>query len=189
MFKGKRKEWLGRGAIVGVVAFYLALTMGLSRPTLPQLLGFHQNEAHAAPSQSVLPATGASTYLSSQADYTGWPWDIPGFQVSYNASLTLIDAAVAALQTASTGNTTLTASSASSFSAALAPGACATATPAVVGATTAMVAVSDPVTYPGDAFSWSSYVSSSGVVSVRLCNHTGATATATASVYRIRVLK
>lgn len=186
MFKGMRKKWVARGAITGLVALYVALTLGVTRPTLPQLLSFHQNEAHAAPSQSVLPNTGVSTYLSSQADQTGWPWDLPGFQASYNASLALIDTAIGNLIG---GSANLSGSSASSFSAALAPGACATATPAIVGATTAMVAVSDPVTYPGDAFSWSSYVSSSGVVSVRLCNHTGATATATASVYRIRVLK
>lgn len=189
MFKGMRKKWVGRVAIASVVAFYVALTLGVTRPTLPQLLSFHQNEAHAAPSSSVLPNTSMTTYQSIQADLTGWPFDLVGFQASYNANLAILDSVIGTANTNITGNTTLAASSASSFSAALAPGACATATPAVTGAATTMAVVASPATYPGDAFSWNAYVSSANVVSVRLCNHTGATATATASVYRIRVLK
>lgn len=68
----------------------------------------------------------------------------------------------------------------------LAAGACASGTVAVTGATTAMTAVASPVTYPGDGMVWSAQVTTSAVVTVRVCAIVSGTPTA--SVYRVRVL-
>lgn len=67
---------------------------------------------------------------------------------------------------------------------ALAAGACTTGTAAIAGASTAMVAIASPVTYPGDGAVWHAYVSSAGVVTVVLCSIAGQTPTA--SVYNVR---
>lgn len=71
---------------------------------------------------------------------------------------------------------------------ALSAGACASGTANVAGATTSMAAVATPVTYPGDAFTWKAYVSSSGVVTVKVCTNLAAGGTPTASAYNVRVL-
>ena len=62
-----------------------------------------------------------------------------------------------------------------------------TATATVTGATTAMVALCSPATYPGDGFDWDSYVSAADTVTARLtCVLAG---TPAASVYNVRVLQ
>jgi hypothetical protein len=70
---------------------------------------------------------------------------------------------------------------------ALAAGACASGTVNVTGAATTMVASASPVTYPGDGMDWKSYVSSSGVVTVKVCAVTAGTPTA--SAYNVRVVQ
>src|SRR6267142_564215 len=52
---------------------------------------------------------------------------------------------------------------------ALLAGACATGTATVTGATTAMVALTDPNTYPGDGTIWDAQVTSSNTVTVKVC--------------------
>jgi hypothetical protein len=72
----------------------------------------------------------------------------------------------------------------------LAAGACTTGAASVTGATTSMAVVPPtPQTYPGDQFEWSGYVSSSGTVTVRVCNRSTSSATPTASVYNVRVIQ
>jgi hypothetical protein len=67
--------------------------------------------------------------------------------------------------------------------------ACTSGTAAVTGATTSMVAITSPVTYPGDGFKWSAQVTSSNTVTVRVCNITNSTATPVASTYNVRVIQ
>jgi len=71
----------------------------------------------------------------------------------------------------------------------LTAGTCATGTVSVTGATTSMGVVATPATYPGDAFTWSGYVSSSNTVTVRVCTNLAAGGTPTASVYNVRVIQ
>lgn len=73
-----------------------------------------------------------------------------------------------------------------SVSGALTAGICNTGTAMVAGATTAMVAVTSPVTYPGDAADWRAYVSSAGVVTVKECGL--GVITPSATVFNVRVL-
>lgn len=69
--------------------------------------------------------------------------------------------------------------------AALLAGAAASNTVNVAGATTGMAVSVTPVTYPGDGVVWSGYVSSPGVVTVKV---TGVIAvTPVASTYNVRV--
>lgn len=63
-----------------------------------------------------------------------------------------------------------------------------TATATVTGATTTMVAVCSPQTYPGDGFCWDSYVSAVDTVTVSL-TCVAATGTPTAAVYSVRVIQ
>jgi len=70
---------------------------------------------------------------------------------------------------------------------ALAAGACTAGTAAVTGATTAMVAIASPVTYPGDGTDWSAYVSATGTVTVKVCALVVVTPTST--VYNVRVVQ
>jgi hypothetical protein len=62
-----------------------------------------------------------------------------------------------------------------------------TATATVTGATTTMVAVCSPQSYPGAGFVWDAYVSSANTVTARLtCVLAG---TPVASIYSVRVLE
>ncbi len=70
---------------------------------------------------------------------------------------------------------------------ALAAGACTSGTVAVTGATTGMSVAASPVTYPGDGIAWRAYVSSSGVVTVKVCADVAATPAV--SAYNVRVLQ
>lgn len=72
---------------------------------------------------------------------------------------------------------------------ALAAGACTTGTVTISGASTSMVPDVAPVTFPGSYFRWAGYVSSSGVVTVEVCNFTSSSETPTASDYNVRVLQ
>ncbi len=78
------------------------------------------------------------------------------------------------------------ASSASLGGSALTIGTCATNATTVTGATTAMAVVVTPATYPGAEFYWRGYVSAADEVTTTVCSV--ASATPTASVYRIRVI-
>ncbi|HEY2470687.1 MAG TPA: hypothetical protein VGI45_23030 [Terracidiphilus sp.] len=71
---------------------------------------------------------------------------------------------------------------------ALTPGTCATGTVTVTGATTSMAVVATPTSYPGDAFDWKAYVSSSNTVTVSVCTNLAAGGTPTASAYNVRVI-
>jgi hypothetical protein len=68
----------------------------------------------------------------------------------------------------------------------LSAGACASGTANVTGATTSMAVVATPMTYPGDGMDWRTYVSSSGVVTVKVCAVVAGTPTA--STYNVRVI-
>lgn len=57
----------------------------------------------------------------------------------------------------------------------------------IPGATTSMVALCSPQTYPGDGFVWDAYVSAAGTVTVRLT--ATISATPSASLYNVRVLQ
>src|SRR5262245_13542548 len=69
---------------------------------------------------------------------------------------------------------------------ALVAGACASGTATVTGATTSMVAVSSPGTYPGDGNYWVTYVSAGDTVTVKVC--AAVAGTPTASTYVVRVI-
>jgi hypothetical protein len=68
----------------------------------------------------------------------------------------------------------------------LSAGACTSGTANVTGATTSMAVVATPATYPGDGMDWRTYVSSSGVVTVKVCAVVAGTPTA--STYNVRVI-
>ena len=66
-------------------------------------------------------------------------------------------------------------------------GTCTSGTVSITGVVVGMAIAASPVHYPGDGFYWVAYVSSAGVVTVKVCAL--ATATPTASDYDIRVLQ
>ena len=66
---------------------------------------------------------------------------------------------------------------------------CVSGTATVTGATTSMVAVAEPNTYPGDGFLWSAQVTAANTVTVRVCNYTNGAASGTASTYKVRVIQ
>jgi hypothetical protein len=69
-------------------------------------------------------------------------------------------------------------------------GTCATGTATgITGATTSMVAVASPNTYPGTAFTWNAQVTSAGTVTVYVCTSLAAGATPTSSTYNVRVIQ
>lgn len=70
---------------------------------------------------------------------------------------------------------------------ALIAGACASNTVTVTGATTGMVALTDPNTYPGDGTLWDAQVTSANTVTVKVCAIVALTPTA--STYNVRVLQ
>lgn len=69
----------------------------------------------------------------------------------------------------------------------LAIGGCTSGTAAVSGASTAMTVVATPVSYPGDGVYWHGYVSSSNVVTVKVCAVVALTPASTA--YNVRVVQ
>lgn len=81
----------------------------------------------------------------------------------------------------------LAGSTASTGGSVLAAAACTSGTATVTGATTSMVAVASPVTYPGDGIQWQAYVSSANTVTVKVCAL--ALLTPTTSVYNVRVIQ
>jgi hypothetical protein len=83
-------------------------------------------------------------------------------------------------------NLPLAGTTASIGGASLAAGACTSGTVNVTGATTSMAVVATPVAYPGDGMDWRTYVSSSGVVTVKVCAVIAGTPTA--SAYNVRVI-
>ena len=72
-------------------------------------------------------------------------------------------------------------------SGALTAGVCDSGTATVTGATVGMVAVANPVTYPGDGATWVAYVSAADTVTVKECGLSVITPTATA--YNVRVIQ
>jgi hypothetical protein len=66
---------------------------------------------------------------------------------------------------------------------------CTSGTATVTGATTSMVAVASPNTYPGDGLLWSGQVTAVNTVTVRLCNYTQNSTTPLASTYNVRVIQ
>lgn len=70
---------------------------------------------------------------------------------------------------------------------ALLAGACTSGTVNVTGATTSMVALADPNTYPGDGIIWDGQVTSAGVVTVKVCAILALTPTV--STYNVRILQ
>jgi len=87
----------------------------------------------------------------------------------------------------STINPTLSGTTGSIGGSALIAGACSTGTVSITGATTSMVAVTSPVTYPGAGFTKEAYVSSSGTVTVSVCAIIAGTPTS--STYNVRVIQ
>lgn len=82
---------------------------------------------------------------------------------------------------------TLSGTSGSIGGGALIAGQCASGTATVTGATTSMVALTDPNTYPGDGTIWDAQVTSSNTVTVKVCAIIALTPAA--STYNIRVLQ
>jgi hypothetical protein len=70
---------------------------------------------------------------------------------------------------------------------ALAAGGCASGTVNVTGATTSMAVVATPAIYPGDGMAWRPYVSSAGVITVKVCADVAGTPSA--STYNVRVIQ
>jgi len=68
---------------------------------------------------------------------------------------------------------------------ALALGACTSGTVNVTGATNSMAVVATPATYPGDGMVWRPYVSSPGVVTVKVCAAVAGTPAASAYIVRV----
>lgn len=66
-------------------------------------------------------------------------------------------------------------------------GGCSAGTATVSGATTSMVAVASPVTYPGDGVQWQAYVSSPNTVTVKVCGIIAITPAST--TYNVRVVQ
>ncbi len=83
-------------------------------------------------------------------------------------------------------NLPLTGTTTSIGGSALSAGACTSGTVNVTGATTSMAVVATPATYPGDGMDWRTYVSSSGVVTVKVC--AAIAGTPMASTYNVRVI-
>lgn len=69
----------------------------------------------------------------------------------------------------------------------LAAGVCSSGTATAAGATTAMVAVASPVSYPGDGVQWQAYVSSANTVTVKVCGIVAITPASTQ--YNVRVVQ
>lgn len=70
---------------------------------------------------------------------------------------------------------------------ALLAGACTSGTVNITGATTSMVALADPNTYPGDGIIWDGQVTSAGVVTVKVCAILALTPTV--STYNVRIIQ
>lgn len=70
---------------------------------------------------------------------------------------------------------------------ALAAGACTSGTVSITGATTSMVAVASPNTYPGDGAVWDAQVTAAGTGTVKVCAIVALTPTA--STYNVRVIQ
>lgn len=70
---------------------------------------------------------------------------------------------------------------------ALLAGACTSGTVNITGATSSMVAETDPNTYPGDGAVWDAQVTSNGVVTVKVCAIIALTPGA--STYNVRVFQ
>lgn len=70
---------------------------------------------------------------------------------------------------------------------ALLAGACASGTSTVTGATTSMVALADPNTYPGDGAYWDAQVTSANTITTKVC--AAVALTPTSSTYNIRVIQ
>lgn len=82
---------------------------------------------------------------------------------------------------------TLTTATASIGGSLLSAATCTSGTATVAGATTSMVAIASPVTYPGDGIQWQAYVSSANTVTVKVCAL--ALLTPGATVYNVRVIQ
>jgi hypothetical protein len=82
---------------------------------------------------------------------------------------------------------TLSGTSGSIGGGALIAGQCATGTLTVTGATTTMVALTDPNTYPGDGTIWDAQVTAANTVTVKVCAIIALTPTA--STYNVRILQ
>lgn len=68
----------------------------------------------------------------------------------------------------------------------LAVGGCTSGTVSVTGASTSMVAMASPNTYPGDGIWWDAQVTSSNTVTVKVC--VAVLSTPTAGTYNVRVI-
>lgn len=66
-------------------------------------------------------------------------------------------------------------------------GGCTSTVVSMPGATTSMVAVASPATYPGDGVVWDAYVSSSGNVTIKVCGILAITPVS--STYNVRVIQ
>ena len=102
-------------------------------------------------------------------------------QASTDSSTKIATTAFVAAQLPLTGTTSSIGGSA------LAVGACTSGTVSITGATTSMAVVATPATYPGDDMEWKPYVSSAGVVTVKVCADVAGTPTA--SMYNVRVIQ
>lgn len=126
-------------------------------------------------------STAASTYSTPASLATAIAAITPytaGSGIAINAGTRVVT---------STVSPSLTGATASVGGGLLAAATCTSGTATVSGATTSMVAVASPVTYPGDGVQWQAYVSSVNTVTVKVCSL--ALLTPTSSVYNVRVVQ
>ncbi len=199
------------------IAFALTLSSGLMPPFFVTVYNFGSATVTATPSLGLVNNAASATVLPGQFsifyfDGTNW-WDVaPIIPVlaqtfagiasswirSYDATTGLFTASQPAASDLSNGTTgsgavvlasnlPLSATSGSLGGAPILAGQTITIATSVLGATTAMVALASPVTYPGDGFNWDAYVDTADSVTVRLTAVLAGTPNA--SLYNIRVVR
>lgn len=128
-----------------------------------------ETTSHAS-STYLTSATAASTYATiSQATYTAGT----GINITSN----VVASTAPVIRSGTTG---------SIGGGLLSVGSCTSGTATVSGATTGMVAMASPSSYPGDGVQWQTYVSSANTVTVKVCGIILITPTAT--TYLVRVI-
>lgn len=128
----------------------------------------------SATDDSVLLGNGTAFAVAAIPNCT----DTRGQHLSYTASTNAFSCGT---------SNSLVGTSASLGGGALLAGACASNDTTVSGATTSMVAIASPITYPGNGAVWSAQVSAANTVTTRVCATIAVTPTA--SVYNIRVIQ
>jgi|SRR5882672_2946489 len=147
------------------------------------------NDAHSAVVVPFSVAGGQGSGITGITTNSGsGPWAHTGaLSATGTISAPTINATSALQSNGTTILPNLSGASGSIGGGALLAGACAVGTATVTGATTSMIALTDPVTYPGDGNTWEAYVSSSNTVTVKVCAIVAGTPIAT--TYNVRIIQ